>query len=583
MRPLGGSAVLKFILASGAGLALLAQQPPGSGGTIKVTTRLVQVNVLVHDHNGKPVGGLTKADFEIKDAGKVQKISLFSVDQLLANPAAGVPVQTLPQNFVTNRPMSLSGGPANVTVVLIDTYNTNLTDQAYANQQLTKFLKQVRPDDRIAIYTLNSNGFGIVHDFTNNAQALEAALSGTTLRYSHQRDGSTFDPANTGIGKLDGIPESQNMDAILDAQNAIVANFFTRNRVINTCASLKSLADHLTGISGRKNLVWLTGSVPIDIGFGDPQDVMQAKQQAGGAAGEKDQLDRYVEEASRALNTANIAVYPVDVRGLVGLPFTDASKRIKLDRTRGIPASMSTVDNRNVLTMNYVADLTGGRAFLDTNDLAGALRKAIDDSAVTYTLGYHVQEADWGSKYHKINVTVKRPGVKIRTKKGYLAKETPTLSSGQLDDVLRKAVWSPLDSTQLAVTARINPSPALPNASRLGFVLLPEEIQFRQEGGKFHADLDIAFVQERKRGQRITDLKRNFKIDVTPERFQVMAQSGIVLSEDLPIEPDTVAVRIFVLDRFSSAMGSVTIAVDAANKSGVNVTPVPEKKKAPSQ
>jgi hypothetical protein len=271
--------------------------------------------------------------------------------------------------------------------------------------------------------------------------------------------------------------------------------------------------------------------VPIDIGFGDPQDVMQAKQQAGGAAGEKDQLDRYVEEASRALNTANIAVYPVDVRGLVGLPFTDASKRIKLDRTRGIPASMSTVDNRNVLTMNYVADLTGGRAFLDTNDLAGALRKAIDDSAVTYTLGYHVQEADWGSKYHKINVTVKRPGVKIRTKKGYLAKETSTLSSGQLDDVLRKAVWSPLDSTQLAVTARIDPSPALPNASRLGFVLLPEEIQFRQEGGKFHADLDIAFVQERKRGQRITDLKRNFKIDVTPERFQVMTQSGIVLSE----------------------------------------------------
>jgi VWFA-related protein len=582
MRPLGESAVLKFILASCSGLALLAQQSPETGETIKVTTRLVQVNVVVHDHGGKPVAGLTKDDFEIKDAGKVQKISLFSVDQLLANPAAGGPVQTLPPNFVTNRPMGRSGGPANVTVVLIDTYNTSLTDQAYANQQLTKFLKQVRPDDRIAIYTLNSNGFGIVHDFTNNAQALEAALSKTTHRYSYQLDGSTFDPANTGIGKVDGIPESLNMDALIDAQNAKVANFFTRNRVINTSASLKSLADHLTGISGRKNLVWLTGSIPIDIGFGDPKDVMQTKQQAGDSSNEKDQLGSYIEDASGALNTANIAVYPVDVRGLMGLPFTDASKRIKLDRTRGIPASMNTVDNRNAMTMNYVADLTGGRAFLDTNDLADAFRKAIDDSSVTYTLGYYIQEADWGNKYHKINVVVKRAGVKARTKKGYLAKENPTLSSGQLDDVLRKAVWSPVDSTQLAVTARIDPSPVLPNASRFGFVLLPEEIRFRQEGGKFHANLDVAFVQERKRGERVTDLKRNFKIDVTPERFQAMAQSGIVLSEDLAIEPDTVAVRIFVLDRFSSAMGSVTIAVDAGNKSGVNLAPAPQKKTAPS-
>jgi len=117
--------------------------------------------------------------------------------------------------------------------------------------------------------------------------------------------------------------------------------------------------------------------------------------------------------------------------------------------------------------------------------------------------------------------------------RGIPGKETPTLSSGELDGALRKAVWSPLDSTQLAGTARI--------------VLLPEEIQFRQEGGRM-PPVDSTrtwtshFVQERKRGERVTDLKRHFKIDVTPERFQVLTQSGIVFSEDLPIEPDTVAV-----------------------------------------
>ena len=49
---------------------------------IKVTTRLVVLNVLVHDRGGKPAGGLTKADFEVTDAGRPQTINVFSANQL---------------------------------------------------------------------------------------------------------------------------------------------------------------------------------------------------------------------------------------------------------------------------------------------------------------------------------------------------------------------------------------------------------------------------------------------------------------------------------------------------------------------
>jgi len=205
----------------------------------------VLVNVLVHDHHGNPITDLTKDDFELTDAGKLKKIGVFAVDQIGASVADTKTPAVLPRNVFSNRP-----------------------------------------------------GFGIVHDFSNNAAALEAAVCQTRPAFSHQLDGSDPAPSNAG---------NDNLDANIDGSNAIVSNFFTRNRIVNTCESFKALAEHLGGIPGRKNLVWLTGSVPISIGFGDPADIQRAKEKAGGAAAEQEMFAQYIDEATRALNTANVA------------------------------------------------------------------------------------------------------------------------------------------------------------------------------------------------------------------------------------------------------------------------------------
>ena len=206
----------------------------------------------------------------------------------------------------------------------------------------------------------------------------------------------------------------------------------------------------------------------------------------------------------------------MDARGLLVAPFTETSRNIKPDpKTHNLPASALYVDNRNAMTMDYVASLTGGKAFHDTNDLAEAVRKAIDDSSVTYTLGYYVPNSEWDNTYHKIKVAVNRSGMNVRTKKGYLAQDKPMPTGAQLEDVLKKAVWSPLDSTRVAITARIEPSPALPNASRFSFAIDPAGVEFRQEDGKYRAQVDVLFVQQRKGGERIAELKKTLTIAVT--------------------------------------------------------------------
>jgi VWFA-related protein len=534
--------------------------------TLTVTTRLVQINVLVHDHHGRPIGDLTKDDFVVTDQGKPQTISLFTVDKRLATPpGSAASSRVMARNVVTNRPTQ-TAGQGSVTVLLLDFYNTKLTDQMYARRQLVKFLRQIQPGDQIGIYALKGSGFSIVHDFTNNGEALEEALERVMPGFSHELDASNPEPASTA---------DDNANDVIDTSNTVVATFFTRNRVINTCEAFKALANHLEGIPGRKNLVWVSGGFPIDIGFGDSDDRTRSPLFSQIAANDPELFADYIEAASVALNTANVAIYPVDARGLMGLPMADASKNIRVNpRTHSIPPELMHVDMRNIDTMNYIAELTGGKAFYNTNDIGGAVRRAIDDSAVTYTLGYYVAEDNWDNKYHKIKVRVKRPGVTVRTKKGYLAVEQPASpSASQLDSLLRDAVWSPLDYTTLGLTARIDPSAALPNASLFRFLIDPSELQFRQENGKYQASLDVLFVQQTRQGKRIADYKKTLNIAATPAQYQNLKAKGMLLSEDLRLTPNTQAVRIVVLDRFSGTLGSLTIPITPADRSSSQLPP----------
>jgi VWFA-related protein len=140
------------------GEVLAAQQPGSDQGVIRVTTRLVQINMVVHDKKGEPVGDLTQDDIELFDKGQQQKILFFSKESSESLPKDLPP---LAPGVVSNRFVnSTSGGqvhlaplPTSLTVVLLDGLNTASTDQHYAKDALIRFLNQLQPSDRVAIYS----------------------------------------------------------------------------------------------------------------------------------------------------------------------------------------------------------------------------------------------------------------------------------------------------------------------------------------------------------------------------------------------------------------------------------------------
>ena len=151
-------------------------------------------------------------------------------------------------------------------------------------------------------------------------------------------------------------------------------------------------------------------------------------------------------KTTRALNDAQASPYPVDARGLMGA--------ITYSRGR---ASFTTFDmvRGNMETMEVVAEDTGGRAFTNTNALDVSISRAVDDSRLSYVLGYYSTDTKTDGRYRTIRVEVKKKGLAVRHRAGYVA-AAPVLDRKARDAALRDALEGPLASTQVGLSADLD-------------------------------------------------------------------------------------------------------------------------------
>jgi VWFA-related protein len=211
-------------------LPLLAQSPKPPL-ILRSTTKLVQLNVVVQDKKGNPVTDLKKEDFEIKDGGKVQTISLFSMESNALLPTASEP---LPANTFTNKLERRAGTPSSVSVILLDWLNTKFTDRAYAQAQVIKFLQQqIAPEDHIGLYTL-SGGLRVLHDYTSDSTELLARLASS--------NGKALPDLSRAESRSGG--DAMLLDNWLRGGGAsrAEADFYTINRVTGTLKAIEFIA-----------------------------------------------------------------------------------------------------------------------------------------------------------------------------------------------------------------------------------------------------------------------------------------------------------------------------------------------------
>ena len=333
------------------------------------------------------------------------------------------------------------------------------------------------------------------------------------------------------------------------------ADFYTVNRVQGTLRAIEFIADHLARLPGRKNLIWVSGGFPLTIGFDDLSAINSPGR-------ERRTFNQELDRTVRAVNNANMAIYPVDARGLMSDPTFSAATRAVDVRPNARPNLRPPVGVENQETMRELASRTGGRAYYNTNDLKSAIREAVQDARVTYTLGFYPADEKFDSKFHEIKLSVRRPGVSLRYRKGYFDLPERPQDDKTRKAELRDAVWSPLDASALGLIVEAVPTGGPPSALNVALKIERSGISLEQQGERWVGRLDFLLVQKDDRGREYNGLNDTLELRLLQANYDKLGREGLVYRKLVARAPQARTLRVVVRDAASGSIGSVTIPLN---------------------
>jgi VWFA-related protein len=515
-----------------------AKQDAAQSPAMRVTSRLVQVNVIVQDKDGNPVTGLTKDDFVLLDQGQKQQIATFSEQKSVLTAKS---VAAASPNLFTNRFEEGANAQPPLTVIVIDSYAARYWDM-HSNMcppppplppfplcavgpifhEVEKFISHMQPQDRVALYELGDKLY-LLQDFTSDASALHRALD----------RGKQYIPPSFTSSKLDPL----DMDA-------------------HTMDAMHVIADRLANVPGRKNLVFLSPGFPPT-----PNLILTTQK---------------IDETSKSLGNADLPVSAVDPLGLNGgdpaigpVPSGGGGGKGGGHGTLAPPpgaiaarvAMAGRVPRRTDFDFSKkLAELSGGRAYENTNDLAGAIRRVIDASSATYLLGYYPDHNKWNGEFREIKVKVNRPSVEIRARRGYYAVADTASASERNSQKLAEAIRSPLESTDLSLDVQVdaaNDSGA--RQLRVKISLDPSQLHFQQQGDRWTDNVGEYWAEFDGEGHQVGTHSQTLNLRPTLDEYKTFVQKAFSFSETVPIADDAEEVRLVVRDGKEGAIGSVII------------------------
>jgi VWFA-related protein len=390
-----------------------AAAQPSHAPSLTVTTRLVVLDVVAADANGKPVPGLTEKDFQVYEDGKPQRIRSVEPPTAHTLPPATVAAGA-DATFDPASPASFGRSPVNL--LILDQANTHFADSSFARRQLHDFLARQpallpQPTTLLTVYDQH---FKQLQPFTRSRDLLLKALAAAPTRYAWELEIN----GNTEQGPLE--------------------------RLDQCLRSLELIAQSTATIPGRKNLIWVGGGFPtIAPTTLDDKDAQEVK----------DTL-RHVTDV---LLDTRVTLYAVDpgsnAAGLTEI--TDPTQASAIDAAGdGTGGGSDPFDATE--DFDKLGPVTGGRVVRGRNDVSQQIAASIELADSFYTLAYSpAGDSAAPGKYRHILVRCLRPGVTVTTREGYYPAETqsPATATTNLSYDLSAAAESPLPLNAVHVAA----------------------------------------------------------------------------------------------------------------------------------
>ena len=427
---------------------------------------------------------LHRDEFQVFDNGAAQEIRVFRADRSDAQ----TPAAQAPGTF-TNRTGSSGSSVLLFDRLFIDAGNGVFQHNVRARQKALEALKAIPPGDSIAIYSLSCR-FQIVREFTTDRDSLLEKLS-------------AYAPAPAPCADP-SVPE-----------NAVPPRSGRNRRSCRArrCKAdlgefeFKVMADHLAGIPGRKNLIWVTSMFRVS-----PANV-------------------------KRLVDANVAIYPVDAIGsMIGTP------EAKRDRYAPLIA---------------LAAMTGGLAVYDRDDFDAGIRNALSDGRTSYALGFYPPAED-SAPVHRLDIKVSRPGVTLRYRTSYELKPSPPTSANPADDLVQ-AMNRPVDATVIPVTARATRALEIEWTLSVSFDVPSLDLELSEGLWKGKAELVTRFVTAE--GLPVGAVSaQTLTFNLRPATYEAMLHGDPYrTNSEIPIPAKAAELKVLIGNLATGKIGTLTI------------------------
>jgi VWFA-related protein len=565
--------------------------------TLRVSSRLVDVNVVALDKKGQPITNLKAGDFEVYDDGVKQDLRSFS--QTDVNAAGQFPAQTAEitaptvvefSNHAKAKDTKAGANQGNAFVMLIDASNLSYPDLAGAREQMIHFLQTLPPNERVALYVSRYHRFQVLEEPTTDHALLMARLKQwkpnpqdmANANDEEERNRQTFEYVHSpedmlsvnGNFTMDTFTQSEPLDPRMREMGS--------NPGPNALSILVDVARHLAVIPGHKSLVWVTS----DNALADWNKLSITIEKGS----------KYIEPAAlrtqEAMNNAHVSIYPLDASRLEAAVVTPeiGGRNVELTPTFERPLGLETqiegpeaasgpdmnpyIQNRNLATagrlsaqmqqdihpiqgvFREVAEATGGRALRRSNNMVGQLNGVIADGHATYLLGFSPSQPADG-QYHLLTVKlVSRRDVTLRYRTGYQYDKEPAT----LKDRFKQAVWEPGDASEIALKAR-PVTDAAGNALRV--TVAGTDLDLAQQNALWTGKLDIFMVRRDEESLRAAVSGKTVGLRLKQTTYQKAIDDGLTFDERLEGKLERGSLRVIVVDGNSGRIGSVTVPTTA--------------------
>ncbi|MGA1983030.1 MAG: VWA domain-containing protein [Acidobacteriaceae bacterium] len=489
--------------------------------TIQTRVPLTIVDVTMADAKGNPVHGLQQSDFTILEDNKEMKPNSF--EEHRSDEAAPTPTpvkQDLSPNTFSNlAPSPPKAGPLNI--LLLDSLNTPAQAQLQVIQRMLDFVNKMKPGTQVAVFRLTTH-LAIVQGFTSDRELLKSALTSKS---------------NFAASSL-----------YADEAESLAA------RAEDSISAMRQIARYLSGMPGRKNLIWLSGLFPL--AWPDP---------IYGVSPSYDVTDE-MKSANDQLARAHVAINSIDSRGL----------QVDNNRNRMLKAEQ--------YNMQFMADQTGGRAIYTSNDFVGSVEQAIDNGSNYYTITYTPTNQALDTRFRTISVKVDQPGLHLVYRNGYYAVDPTTDARGNkietVSPMQTAMMRGSLDATQIlfkvkavqaAATEVSLPIHNVPDPKQMKppyrhysitYTIDIANIQFTPApDGNYHAAFEYGIRVYNADGDEIVNsASKEAHPVLTPAAYQSMLKTGAVSHDeiDIPAKGDYF-LRIAVHDLTTDRVGAIEI------------------------